>query len=387
MKRVRVVHIIIGLNRGGAERMLERGVRYSTTHRSRINHTVVSMTDLGSIGASLRESGIEVVELGMRSAASAFSGGYALFKLLVKARPHVVQTWMVHADVMGGVIARLAGVKVVVWGVRTTDFSLERWRTRALFKLQALLSYIIPDQVVCVAQASATAAVDAGFSKKSLSVLPNGFAVEQLLAFQGQGASMRSSLGISKDELLVGCVGRFHQAKDPLNFVKAARLLLNEFPRVRFLMCGRGMTWANPELANALGNLRERKHFILMEETEFPATVIDALDIFVLPSRSEGFPNVLGEAMAMGLPSVATDVGDARYILGNNEYVVEPRDHNKLAAAIRRLILMPLDDRRAIGLENQARLNQFFSLHVWADRQERLYFDLCRQNGALQGRG
>jgi glycosyltransferase involved in cell wall biosynthesis len=385
VKRIRVVHIIIGLNRGGAEMMLERGIKYSMTYRSQLNHTVVSMTDLGSLGASLRESGIEVVDLGMRSAVSAIGGGYKLFKLLVKARPDVVQTWMVHADVIGGVIARLAGVKVVVWGVRTTDFRLERWRTRALFKLQSLLSYIIPHQVVCAAQASASAAIDAGFSKKSLSVLHNGFAVEQLLAFQGQGASIRSGLGISKDELLVGCIGRFHQAKDPLNFVKAARLLLNEFPRVRFLMCGRGMTWANPELAHALEDPSERKHFILMEETKFPAAVIDALDIFVLPSRSEGFPNVLGEAMAMGLPSVTTDVGDAKYILGNNGWVVEPRDHNKLAAAIRRLILMSRDDRRAIGLENQARLIEFFSLHAWADRQERIYIDLCRQNGPLQG--
>jgi hypothetical protein len=112
-----VLHVIIGLRIGGAELMLRR---LAAAQRPT---TVVSMSGVGEVGQMLRADGVEVIALGLRGVWDLPRIFLALFRLLRARRPDVVQTWMVHADLIGGLAARLAGIRAVIWGVRTTDFS------------------------------------------------------------------------------------------------------------------------------------------------------------------------------------------------------------------------------------------------------------------------
>lgn len=376
-KTVVISHIIVALRRGGAEMMLRRLVEENLKNACGFQHVVISLTSLGDHGAALREQGVLVYALDLRGPAGLFSVLFQLAVLLREIRPQITQTWMVHSDFLGGLVARLVGVPHVIWGVRTTDYSVESRSTRAVRWLCARLSRVVPDKIVCAAQASLESSAKAGYGLGKLMVIPNGFDVDTLRLHVGAGAAVRQKLGIAPDTLVIGCLGRYNPAKDHANFIQAAGRLAGQYPACRFLMVGRDLIAGNAELMGLIQATGFAERFVLMGERSDPAACLDAMDIFVLSSCTEGFPNVLGEAMVMGVPCVSTDVGDAAVLLGDAGEIVPARDSLALAAAIRRLLELPLAERQALGEKGRERVEQDFSMATAARRFADLYASLA----------
>lgn len=374
---IRLAHVIVGMSKGGAEMMLRRLVEENLTNASGFQHVVISLTSLGDHGTALREQGVLVYAMDLRGSAGLFSGLFRLVALLRGIRPQIVQTWMVHSDFLGGLAARLAGVPRVIWGVRTTDYSVESRSTRAVRWLCARLSRVVPDKIVCAAQASLESSVKAGYAVGKLMVIPNGFDVGGLRLHMGTGAVVRQKLGIDSDTLVIGCLGRYNPAKDHANFVQAAGCLAALYPGCRFLMVGRDLTPNNAELMGLIQATGFADRFLLLGERSDPAACLDAMDVFVLSSCTEGFPNVLGEAMAMGVPCVSTNVGDAAVLLGDAGEIVPARDSLALATAVRRLLELPLTERQALGEKGRERVERDFSMATAARRFADLYASLA----------
>src|SRR5690554_3869677 len=116
---MKIIHIIIGLNVGGAELMLKRLV-LASQEKGKFQHEVISLTDLGVIGCDLRKAGIPVHILNMKSVLSLLKTYFSLKKLLKQLKPDVVQTWMYHADFIGGLAAKSLGVDNIIWGIRNS---------------------------------------------------------------------------------------------------------------------------------------------------------------------------------------------------------------------------------------------------------------------------
>jgi glycosyltransferase involved in cell wall biosynthesis len=106
---------------------------------------------------------------------------------------------------------------------------------------------------------------------------------------------------------------------------------------------------------------------------------MNAMDIFCLSSASEAFPNVIGEAMAAGVPCVATDVGDSAMVIGDTGVVVLPQDEHALAAGIESLLTMPLENRRTLGANARARIEANFTLETAVEQYAALYMKLMQQ--------
>lgn len=364
---MKVVHVIIGLEVGGAELMLRRLL---LTQRSQgdLHATVVSLTRLGPVGQWLLGDGFEVIALGMCTPLGAPRTWWRLYALLRRLKPDLVQTWMVHADLLGGLAARAAGIRAVVWGVRTTDFSVNPRATRAVRWLCARLSAAVPHTIVCAAEASRRAHVQAGYDARRMTVIPNGFDVDAWRPDAVAGAALRAALGLSPDRPVVGCVGRFHAAKDYANFVAAAGGVAARHPDCRFLLVGRGIDPANLALRAWIDATGHAEAFVLAGERRDVVACLSAMDVFVLASRSEGFPNVVGEAMAVARPCVVTDVGDAAALLGDAGRVVPARDPQALATAVCELLELPAERRQALGDAARARVAAEFSLDRAAER-------------------
>ncbi|MGE8636156.1 MAG: glycosyltransferase, partial [Achromobacter piechaudii] len=118
-----VLHVITGLGQGGAESVL---LRLATYPEPGVTHTVVSLTDEGIYGERLRAAGVTVHALGMKRGRVSLGGFLALRRLIANSRADVVQTWMYHADLIGGLAARMAGVRAIAWGIRNSGEHLER---------------------------------------------------------------------------------------------------------------------------------------------------------------------------------------------------------------------------------------------------------------------
>ena len=358
--------------------------RLVVSHRlqSSWKHTVISLTTLGSLGPSLRASGVEVHALGWCFGFRGVIEAFKLVALIRKLAPDITQTWMYHADFAGGIAARLAGRSRVIWGVRTTDLFSGSSRLTAFIRWAcARLSELIPDAIVFAADASRQRHISFGYSADRMVVIPNGFDLQRLQATIVERDALRHHCGWAADTLVVGCLARFSHDKDLRNFVDAAGLVAQQFPSARFLMVGRNLDENNAELCDWIAKAGASERFAILGERSDVAICLAAMDVFAMSSRTEGFPNVVGEAMAMYLPCVVTDVGDAALLLGNCGVVVPKEDSAALADGIAQLLALEADERRALGIAAHARIEHEFSMARCTQRFEALYEEVVRAKG------
>jgi len=369
------MHVITSLDTGGAEMMLSKLVR--GMDRSRFAVDVVSLTTSGRIGTVLQQEGISVTVLDLRPGRPSFSGLLRLAALMRRKRPDLIQTWLYHADLYGLLAARLAGVGRVLWNIRCScyaphDFPL---LLRLVVRLLASMSHL-PAAVIANSEAGRQVHEKIGYHSVRWEVIPNGFDPELFRPDPEARRTVREELGIGNSTLLVGLIGRFDQFKDHGTFLKATALLRQQFGNIRFLLAGRGVTDSNPgfrELVAATGGCEGL--ILLGERTDIPSLTA-ALDIAVCSSYSEGFPNVIGEAMSCAVPCVVTDVGDCAMVVGDTGLVVPPRSPERLANGIAELLKAGTESRRQMGMRARERIMANFSLERIIQRYEQLYYEI-----------
>jgi glycosyltransferase involved in cell wall biosynthesis len=251
--------------------------------------------------------------------------------------------------VLGGFAARLCVIRAVVWGVRSTSIGgvLPHWRLRILCRLSALMSHRVPSAIVCVAEAARLSHIDFGYRADQMHVIANGFDIQALDPSKFDASAARALHGFAPDHIVVGHVGRYCNEKDHVGFLKAARLALDREPALRFVMAGRAVSPSNPVLMSAIESLRLSGHVRLLGERPDVAAVLRSFDMFCLSSTFEGFPNVLGEAMAMALPCASTDAGDARVLVGDAAEIVPISDPHAMAHALSALARLTRTTRPA----------------------------------------
>lgn len=376
----RVTHVITGLNPGGAEMMLFKLL--SAMDRVAFDSEVISLTDMGPLAERIQALDITVRALGMRRGVP---NPLALLRLAVwlrRSKPDVIQTWMYHADLIGGIAAKLVGGIPVIWGIRHSNLDPQGSKRKTIWTANACarLSNWLPTQIVCCSEASLPVHAALGYATRKMCVIPNGFDLDVFKPDPSARRSVRTELGIPEDTLLIGMFARFHAQKDHRNFVEAATLLHARHPDVHFLLCGDGITWENRVLSGWIVAEGTHEHCHLLGPREDIPRLAAALDIASSSSSfGEGFPNVVGEAMASGVPCVVTDVGDSARIVGKTGRVVPPRDHDALGGAWKKLIEMGADARKRLGEAARKRIGDNFSLSVIAGRYEKLYREMSLQ--------
>lgn len=373
---MKILHVIVDLDVGGAELILKRLVE-DQNQRFSTEHLIISLTDIGTVGQHMKQAGFNVTALGMKGLKELFSVLTRLTRIIRQYQPDIVQTWMYHSDLIGGLAARLAGVKQVVWGIRSTDISQGGSKSTLLIrKLCAWLSCWLPQKIVCAANVSRDIHISVGYSAKKMLVIPNGFDLKQLVATSSQRDALRAELGIHPNDRVVGSVGRYSPVKDHAVFVEAAGRLLTKDTLLKFMLIGRGVETQNTELMTLINATRFPQAFFLLGERADVAACLKSMDFFCLHSRTEGFPNALGEAMALGLPCVTTDVGDAAFLLGKNGLVVPSKDAIALADALDLILARQPSELIAMGAAAQARIQTEFSMQMMTHRFNQLYAEL-----------
>ncbi len=336
---------------------------------------VISITDIGPVGEKIETLGVPVQALGMRRGVPNPLGILGLATWLRQDSPDVLQTWMYHADLIGGFAAKLAGGIPVIWGIRQSDVAPQGNKQSTIWtaKTCARLSSWLPTQIVCCSEASQRYHTALGYAADKMVLIPNGF---ELASFRPNPAArllVRKELGIPAETILIGLVGRFDPRKDHRNFIEAAGKLHTRLPDVHFLLCGDSITWKNPELTQWIESAGIRNNCHLLGRRDDIPRLTAALDIATSSSYSEGFANAIGEAMACGVPCVVTDVGDSALLVGTTGKVVPCRNSQALAEAWCDSIEMGSQGRYLLGQKARHRIEQHFSLSAIIDRYQALY--------------
>jgi len=372
---MRVTHIITDLDTGGAEMMLSNLL--AVFDRDTINSRVISLTNRGAIGDRISSLGVPVRSLGLKAGRLPGPGGFArLIRWLREDPPDLIQTWMYHSDLIGGLAGKLAGNIPVIWGIRnsTLDIQYSKRSTIWTVKVCALLSRSLPKQIITCSETARKIHISFGYAAKKMVVIPNGFRLDYFHPDPAARISVREELIIPADALLLGLVARYDPQKDHQNFVTAAKLILNQFPAVHFLLCGKDICWENPELAGLIKQTGHTENFHLLNlRTDLPRLTA-ALDLAISSSAyGEAFPQVVGEAMACGVPCVVTNVGDSPDIIGDSGKVVPPRNSQALASEIINLLSLSAAQRSQLGQIARSRIEDQFDIRIIVSRYERLY--------------
>jgi len=382
---MRVTHLITNLSTHGAQMMLYKLL--SRMDRERFDPVVISMREGGPLAEKIEALGVPVHNARINLALPGPMSIWRLIRLVRYLRPDVIQGWMYHANLAAQLAGALNTEPVpVVWNIRGSSYVLrnEKPLTAATIWLGAKLSKL-PVKIINNSKVSALKHEERlSYRAEKRLIIPNGFDTDVFIPSTEARISVRSELGLAADVLLIGLIARYHTMKDHVNFLQAASALLKAHPHTHFVLAGEGVDTHNKKLLELINRFGLSAQVHLLGERSDTARITAALDIASSSSAfGEGFPNVIGEAMACGVPCVVTDVGDSGWIVGKTGRVVPPRDAIALARAWQELIEMGDERRQSLGKEARQRVLENFSLDAIVRQYEALY----EQVGAGPPRG
>jgi glycosyltransferase involved in cell wall biosynthesis len=359
---IKVLHIINDLSVGGAEMMLYKLL--SELHEERFQCSVISLKNSGALRERVEALGVPVYTLEMDSSLPKPASVRRMIRLLKLIKPDVIQGWLPH----GNLAALSAGFFApaqppVLWNIRQSLYSLEHEKpiTAKAIKLGARLSRK-PAGIIYNSRTGAAQHTAFGYSNDRSVVIYNGFNTDLFAPSGDARSSVRRELGLAENTFLIGLISRYHAVKNHSNFLKAAAFVNSERPDVHFVLSGGGITCDNVPLKTLIQELGLTEHVHLLGERQDTERIIAALDVAASASDAEGFPNVIGEAMACAVPCVVTDVSDLSWIIKGAGLIVPKNSSASMARAFLELLELGADGRRALGSAGRARVIEHFRL-------------------------
>lgn len=378
IKMIKLCFIITGLSTGGAETMLFKLLQ--RLDLSRFTAEVISLTTMGEFGPRIEALGMPVTALGMRPGSPEAGAFVKLVKHLRQSKPDIVHTWMYHADLFGGIAARLARVNALAWCVRYSNLAPEHNKRATLMVVKACswLSRHVPRRIVTCSEVARQVHIASGYRADKMVVIPNGFDLVRFFPDATARGALRQELGLLPETPIVGVVARDDPLKNHMGFIKAAAAVHAVLPDCHFVLAGQGIDSSHMGLDLAIAQEGLKEHVHLLGRRDDVPMLMAAFDVLASPSNGEAFPNVLGEAMACAVPCVVTDVGDSAEIVGPTGRVVAAGDMNGMAEALLAILNMPAEERDALGAMARARVQERYELGDVIRRYENFYNELLR---------
>lgn len=371
----KIVHLITGLPVGGAQTVLYQLLEQigSDPYRSE----VISLTEVGAIGDRIRTKlNIPVRALNVSKKLPNPLRITKLVSWLRHTRPDLVQTWMYHADLVGGIATKLGCGAPILWNIRQSNLDPVSSKRTTILTAQACarLSRIIPKTIVCCSEASRDIHAKMGYDAKRMVIIRNGVDSATFKPDPAARKRIRTESNIPETARVIGLVARWDPQKDHHTFIAGAAKLGNKLSDTYFLLCGEGITTKNRELMGWIAETGIENRFRLLGQRNDMAAVTAALDFAASTSRyGEGFPNTVAEAMACGVPCVVTDVGDSALIVGDLGEVVISKDPTAFATAVAKLAEGTRSKSSDLSTRTRLRMIDHFSIETATSAYRQLY--------------
>ena len=367
---MKILHVITGLETGGAERMLVKLVEHTN---ETFQHTVLSLGGRGTQSKCLEKLGVDVQVLNLQSPAKSLGSLFRLVRIFRTIDYDLVHGWMYHGNLAAYIGVKLTFKKPVIFSIRQSIRNIydDKITTRMVIKLNSKLSNSV-DKVIFNSNVSLSQHIKRGFSTDNSFVIPNGFNIQKFNKDKLAGMKIRKEFSINDTDILFGIVGRNDPKKDYMNFLKAAFIVNQKVKNSHFMIIGRDVD-KDVNILNFIVDNGIRDKFTLGSQREDIESIWNAVDIAVSSSRDEGFPNVIGEAMSCGKPCVVTDVGDSSFLVADTGIVVNPNNPKALAGAMIKLATLDRDELYKLGDSARARIVNTFDIKMVSLKYSEMY--------------
>lgn len=371
MSRKKILHLTSGLDVGGAEQILYQLV--SSRSAVEYEHCVVSLSNSGFFGSLLERDGVPVICVeAVNSTSNVWTKGplsiWRLCKLpfvIRRLQPDLIQTWMYPADLIGGLLGLFLRCPVV-WGVFSgqTKRAFYKLKTYLLLRTCGFLAPLLPSAIISCSAFGRRSHTAIGYPPQKIIFIPTGFSIPE------RAKKDRSNQG--SKPFRIGMLGRATREKRQDLLIRSLDFLDPSAPVELMLAGGTGISASNLELENLVSSVKQPHSVKLLGQVPDVGQFFNSLDLFVLISDSEGFPTVLGEAMAYGLPCLSSTVGDAQILLGDPVQLLPVNDPKVISEGIE-FFRESAELADHCGARNQTRLQRLFSLEVMSRRYLRVY--------------
>lgn len=368
---MRVFHVSTGLARGGAELALFNLLKTTRDERN-IQHCVICLGARGEISKMIEELGIPLTHLNVKSNPMRLLD---LTGLIKKYNPNIIHTWMYHADLIGGLSARLSGFKKIIWSIHNSSpYDLPKFSSsRAVSFISACLSNYIPERIVAPSQHAIDSHISYGYCDSKFVSIPLGISFNRFKFKKKYRDNFREQHAIPSSAIVIGMAARYHRQKNFDLFFEMARYLVDFDPEVRFVLAGTNVVNENYEITRLIGRLGLDGNCILLGEMDDINTMLSSLDLYVSTSRGESFSLSLLEALATGIPCVAYKDADPMGFIGDFGKTVAHLDAMEFSTAIRQIITSGLSPSSSQAKLKIRELKVNYSMQAMSNSYLNLY--------------
>tara|TARA_Y100001935_G_scaffold251370_1_gene253161 strand:+ start:833 stop:1930 length:1098 start_codon:yes stop_codon:yes gene_type:complete len=365
------------LNQGGAEKSLYKLLSNIDNAK---NHSVISLLPNGYYENIFKKNlNVDTYSLycwrGKFGYISfGFLGLAKLIKLVYKIKPDVIMGWMYHGNLVATISSFLLPKRKVIWNIRQSLYknNREKFFTRLVINLCRYLQFRV-NKIIYNSSLSKIHHENIGYKSSLGTIIYNGF--DSCFLDTKIRKKIKKELQIEDSKIVIGHVARYHHMKDHANFLQAILRVLKIRNDLCIVLIGRDVNLNNKEISKEIP-IDYRKYFKFLNEKNDAQFFMHSFDFLCLSSLSESFPNVIAEAMSIGIPVVSTDVGDAKYLIGDSGITVPAENPIALHEGINGLLDMGKENRINLGLEAQKRINSKFSLLSYCDNYKKIILKL-----------
>ena len=341
---MKIVHIINSLKKGGAEGNLYRLCKlHKIEYKNKIAITIITLIDNGYYETELKKLGIKIFSLKLEKKKKFLDFIKKILKLrefIKRQNPDIIQSWMYHSNFITLFFPKKF-YENIFWNIRHSElnFKISKKKTILISIICGLFSKIVPKKILYCSEKSINFHVKQHFYCKSkTSLIYNGYSHKVYYPSDYLNLRFRKKNKLKKSDIVLGFAGRYAKQKNIHSMLIAFSNIIKKYNYVYLCMVGRDINFLNKELNYLIIQLKIKKHIILLKEQKNLLEFYNGIDLLLLTSHSESFPNVVAEAMLCSTPVLSSDAGCSKKIINNFGFVIKNNDHRSITKNIKKSI-------------------------------------------------
>ncbi len=341
---MKIIHIINSLKKGGAEGNLYRLTKFhKKKYQKGINIIIVTLIDNGFYENDLKKDGIKVFSLGFRKK----NNYIELIKKILKFRefikrekPDIIQSWMYHSNFLTIFIPRIFSNNIF-WNIRHSvlNFKMSKKTTILVSIFCAIFSRYFPKKIIYCSEKSIEFHQNKHFyNRKKTILIENGFSEKTFFSSNHERLNFRKKRNLKKTDIVLGFAGRYTKEKNIKSLLLGFAKFIKNNKNVHLCMVGKNINIWNEELMSYLNNYNIKEKVHLLNEQKNLLKFYNGIDLLLLVSHSESFPNVVAESMLCSTPVLSSDAGCAKKIINNTGFIINKNDYLSIIIRLKKAI-------------------------------------------------
>ena len=341
---MKVVHIINSLKKGGAEGNLYRLCKFhKKKYNNKINITIITLINNGFYESGLKKKGINIYSLNIDEKNKFFNlikKILKLRKLIKNQNPDIIQSWMYHSNFLTLFIQKKFYNKLF-WNIRHAELDLKISKKMTIFLsiICGIFSKLIPKKIIYCSERSINFHENKHLYDKNKSILIyNGYSEKDYYPSKYLHSTFRKKNKIKKTDIVLGYAGRYAKQKNIPSLLYAFSKIKKNYDNIYLYMVGKNINFKNKELVKHIKNLKIKNRLFLLNEQKSLLKFYNGIDLLILPSLSESFPNVIPESMLCSTPVLSTNAGCSKTIIGKYGFIIAKNSKQTISSKLDKVI-------------------------------------------------